>query len=433
MGLTLMPWQLHALRYITAIGPDKRHAFHDVCVVVARQNGKTTLMMPLIIRALKDGKRIMHLAQTRELPRQMFDIIANELAKEPDLLPKRRGRIIWPRYGAGQEEVTLNNGGVYRIAAASRGGARGFTNDIVIVDELREMVDEQFLNAARPTLTASPDPQMLYLSNAGTDASLILNSLRDRAADDPSLAYLEWSAAPERDPGDHAGWLEANPAAGHIPSLWDYLERTYTSYKLSGQMGSFETEHLCRWVNVILPPIISRETWSELANEIDPRGRPVMGIALDPNGRRASAVLAWLSADGRRVSVKPLLEATGDPIEAGMFGEHVKELAREYKVSIVGYDGATDAELAKFFKKPEKLSGALFTNASSLFVNRVEAHTLDVADPDDVIGRGHRLDRAQDAHAAGYLDGDPAIDRAPAHGDARNHPRRLAGVGAKED
>jgi hypothetical protein len=387
MGLTLMPWQVHALKYITAKGPDKRHAFHDVCIVVARQNGKTTLMQPYIIHALKAGKRVMHIAQTRDLPRLMFEIIATEMGKEPDLLPRRRGRIIWPRYGAGSEEIILNNGGSYRIAAATRGGARGYTNDIVIVDELREMLDDRFLNAARPTLTASDDPQMLYLSNAGTDASVILNSLRDRAADDPSLAYLEWSSAPDRATDDRVGWLEANPAAGHIAPLWDYLERTYTSYKLSGSMGSFETEHLCRWVSAILPPIIARTTWEELrGSDVVPHGRPVMGVALDPNGKRASAVLAWLSSDGRRVSVKPLLEGTGDPMSTADFGAHVKELAAEYHVKAVGYDGSTDAELSKFFKKPERISGALLTNASSLFVNRVEAHTLDVDDAADVIG-----------------------------------------------
>ena len=45
-------------------------------------------------------------------------------------------------------------------------------------------------------MTASADPQLVYLSNAGTDESVVLNHVRDRAADDPRLAYLEWSAAP---------------------------------------------------------------------------------------------------------------------------------------------------------------------------------------------------------------------------------------------
>ena len=117
MGLVLMPWQETAAKYLTAKGPDGRKLYSRVAIVVARQNGKTTLVMPLIIQALRDGKKIMHIAQTRELPRRMFDLLEREIAKTPDLMPRRPGRngkpgaIIWPRRGQGQEEIMLNNGG----------------------------------------------------------------------------------------------------------------------------------------------------------------------------------------------------------------------------------------------------------------------------------------------------------------------------------
>ena len=66
--------------------------------------------------------------------------------------------------------------------------------------------------ASRPTLTASRNPQTIYCSNAGDDMSVVLNALRTRAETDPSLAYMEWSAAPERPIDDREGWAEANPA-----------------------------------------------------------------------------------------------------------------------------------------------------------------------------------------------------------------------------
>ena len=75
-----------------------------------------------------------------------------------------------PRFGSGQEEIRLRNGGKYRIVAPTRGGARGPSNDLVIVDELREMDTLDFIAAAKPTLIASPSPQIVYLSNAGTDS-----------------------------------------------------------------------------------------------------------------------------------------------------------------------------------------------------------------------------------------------------------------------
>lgn len=377
LGLPLWPWQRRALRYLTAITADGRHLYPDVCVVVARQNGKTTLTMPLITRALRDGQSVMHVAQTRVLPQEMFDVIATALSNEPDLFPRRRGRIIWPRYGSGQEVIKLANGGMYRIAAAHTGAARGFSTDLVIVDELREMTSADFLDSVRPTLAASDDPQIVYLSNAGTDESVVLNELRDRAADDPALAYLEWSAAPDRRTDDPAGWLEANPAIGHKPGLWTFLERTYTSYHLSGRIGSFETEHLCRWVHTVLPPIIRVETWEELRVDDgdDPPRRPSFGVAVDPSGRRASAVAAWLRDDGR-VAVRMIADERGDPVDVGAFADALRGMAREMRVRNVAYDSATDAEVAKYFKRAEAITGAKLTNASSRFVNLVDGHGI---------------------------------------------------------
>jgi hypothetical protein len=377
MGLTLMPHQVIAAQYITALGPDNKRAFKELCIVMARQNGKTTLMLPFILHELRAGKKIMHLANNRNLPRTMFDLIARELSKtDSDLFPKRRGRVVWPRYAAGTEEIFLTNGAAYRIAAATRGGARGFSCDIVIVDELREMEDFEAIAAAEPTLSMSNDPQMVYLSNAGTDASVVLNGLRDRAADDPALAYLEWSSAPDRSADDRAGWLEANPAVGQgHGNLWDYLERKHESYRLTGQMGLFETEHLCRWVHTILPSIIKVETWEELAGDVEPPRRPALGVSLDPNGQRASAVLSWQQDDGR-VAVRLIADVIGNPIDVPAFGADLKRLAQDYRVKRVAYDGATDAELAKYFAKPEAISGAKFTNASSMFVNLAESHQL---------------------------------------------------------
>src|SRR5690606_3387304 len=103
------------------------------------------------------------------------------------------------RYAQGQEEIFMPDGGSYVTIAAQR-GARGESADTLIVDEVREFEDFDVMAAAGPTLGASPDPQIIYLSNAGNAMSVVLNDLRRRAevGEDPELAYLEWSAPPER-------------------------------------------------------------------------------------------------------------------------------------------------------------------------------------------------------------------------------------------
>src|SRR5262249_36743348 len=161
-------------------GPGDRFLWREVAIVVARQNGKTTLLVPLIVARLVAGRRMMHTAQNRELPREVFEQVATIIEREfYDLLPRRRKEtVVLPRRSGGQETIELTTGGRYRIVAPSRNGARGPSNDDVIIDEVREMETFDFIAAARPTLQASRSPQTIYLSNAGDETSLVLNALR---------------------------------------------------------------------------------------------------------------------------------------------------------------------------------------------------------------------------------------------------------------
>lgn len=390
LGIKLMPWQDVAGRYLTASAPGGRHMFPEVCLAVARQQGKTHLMRPYIVQALRDGKRIVHISQTRELPKSMFRLIAESL--DESLLLRRRGKggkmqTEWPRFGSGSEEILLANGGAYRIAAASRGSARGQTNDIVIIDELREQKTTEVIEAAEPTLTASPDPQIVYLSNAGDDDSVVLNDIRARAGKDASLAYLEWSASPERQAGDHEGWAEANPALGHMPGMLDYLERKYHAYQLSGRLAVFETEHLCRWVATMRERLVDESAWKLCrAPEplADPR-RPFMAISMAPTGTRASAAIAWpLADDENQIGLRLLFDVTAETINIDALGRDMQQAALRLGVPMTGLDPLTDTALGKHFRKTAPIGGAKFANATDTFVTRVKAGLLRWDDADQV-------------------------------------------------
>jgi len=192
IGIDLFPWQKTAARYLYALGHGTKFLYPEVAIVVGRQNGKTELLVPLIVDRLRQGRRIMHTAQDRELPREVHGRVADVMIeKYRDELRSK------PRFANGQEEIRMKNGGRYRLVAPSRSGARGPSNDDVILDEVREQDDHDFMAAAEPTLAASSNPQFIFLSNAGDDSSVVLNGLRARAGLDPSLAYLEWSADPD--------------------------------------------------------------------------------------------------------------------------------------------------------------------------------------------------------------------------------------------
>jgi hypothetical protein len=338
-------------------------------------------MKPLIIHALRAGKRIVHIAHDRNLPRKMFDTVADALSGEPDLFPRRRGKVIWPRYGAGQEEIILLNGGTYRIAASRTGGARGWSNDIVVIDELREMESFDVMNAAEPTLMMSPDPLMVYLSNAGTEKSVVLNSVRDRAGDDPGLAYLEWSADPILEAGDRKGWVQANPALGHHASVQSNLEAAYTRHRLANTMPIFETENLCRSVDTMLPKVVADVTWERAIGAVGEPVRPAVGLAKDPAGRRVSAALAWQSGDS--VHGYLLADVDGYPVDLDRAAEQVVPVVRKLGAARrVMYDPWTDGDWARHFPDARKLVGQDWETACRVFTEKLDAGELRVEDPD---------------------------------------------------
>lgn len=376
LGITPMPWQDTAASYITATDPDDLWLYREIAALVGRQNGKTTLVKPVIVKRLRMGRHIMHIAQVRELPRIMFEAIADALeASDPDLFPKRRGKIIWPRRGAGSESIILANGGSYRIAAAVTGGARGHSIDDLIIDELREMDSFAVVNSAKPAQRFSANPQTIYLSNAGTATSVVLNSLRKRASEDPSLAYLEWSADPDYAGDDRRGWAQANPAIGHFPQVLRDLEKDYLAAKLGGNMAGFETEALCRWVDTTREPFVDLDDWAACRDETGEPKRPYLGISMDPAGQRASAVVAWKRSDDS-LALRVLFDVPGDPIDTERLGKDLRAVAKRLHVVGTGYDPLTDAGLARFLPRAEPVAGQKYANASGRFVTAVESRSL---------------------------------------------------------
>jgi phage terminase large subunit-like protein len=160
-----IPWQLIVARYLYAIGRGDQWLYPEVAEVVGRQNGKTEILVPHIVTRLKMGRRIMHTAQDRALPREVFRRVTDWAYRHRDQLASK------PRLANGQEEIAMRNGGRYRIVAPTDSGARGPSNDDLLLDEVREQDDYGFMAAADPTLTASPNPQTFYLSNAGDESS----------------------------------------------------------------------------------------------------------------------------------------------------------------------------------------------------------------------------------------------------------------------
>lgn len=393
MGIELWPWQREAAKYLTAKGAKDRWLYREIAIIVARQNGKTELLLPLIVSRLLDGARIMHTAQNRELPRLVHRKLSRLLQQH------HAGKIEAIRRGAGQEEIWLTNGGHYRIVAPNEDGARGSTNDLVIVDELRQMTDHNFIAAAKPTLAG--DGQIIYLSNAGHSTSEVLNALRARGGSDERLAYLEWSAAPERTPDDVAGWLEANPAIGHKEGHLEGLNDDYRAHQLSGTMAIFETEQLCRWVAAMDERLVTEQAWG--AQTFGDVGRPMrsfMAVKMDISGDRASAVVAWADGDAICVDVH---DTKGSPIDTDLLGPDIVKIGRENRVTETAFDPYTDADLARHLLKARAINGREYAAASEKFVRLVAERKLRIHDPDGIVTEDLRWTVRRSAAMGSYM------------------------------
>lgn len=387
LGQPLRPWQARAMRYLTATVGDK-WLYPEVAVVVARQNGKTTLLDSLIVSRLVAGFNVMHTAQNRDLPRETHDRLAGLVSEHfPKLVEPKRGIT----YASGNEAIRLvmpdGRRAQYRIVAPTRGGARGKPVDTLVIDEVREMEDTDFISAAKPTVIASRKPQIVYLSNAGHSQSVVLNALRSRGGSDPSLAYLEWSAAQGLAPDDVAGWLQSNPSIGHNPNLLENLEREYRANVLGGTMHVWEQEHLCRWTVAKTALLVAPEDWEGQAFEpVRPTpSRPAMGIKMDPSGTRLSAVIAWAGPDDK-VWLDVVADVTGDPIDVERLGPDLKALAARLRAVTVAFDPATDADVMRHITRAStSITARDYASATERFVRLVAGRKLIVHDPGAIL------------------------------------------------
>lgn len=371
-NLKPLPWQDVAARYMMATRPGGLWAYPDVAITAARQNGKTSLLVPRILWDLRNNRRTIHIAHRMRVSAHVFRVVAPIAEKEGARL----------RLAQGQEEIFHPSGGTYAIVAALR-GARGDSADTLIVDEAREFEDTEAMEAAGPTVAASANGQTIYLSNAGSDMSIILNALRRRGEDgDPTLAYVEWAAGLERSIDDLAGWAEANPALGHFPGLFAFLQKQRAAYVENPAV--FETEHLCRWVRTMLTRVVGPDAWQRCHAVTSNPERPAMAFNMDPNTTRAAAVLAWRMADGR-IGVKQLLDARGAPIDTDALGMHLRKTALEHRVRRVGYASWTDASLSRGWRMAKALDGKEYATACSTFAELVNSGRL-AWDGEEMIG-----------------------------------------------
>lgn len=214
--------------------------------------------------------------------------------------PELNSRVAEIRSVNGQESITLKNGGSVEVIARSKNSGRGFTVDVLVMDEAQEMSDDD-LEALMPTTSAAPqgNPQWLLTGTPpGAKANgEVFTRVRDEALGGKSLrlAWHEWSAAGDVDLDDRAVWYDVNPAlmAGRLQM--SVLEGERARFSDEG----FSRERLGMWASAASQQVIADADWVRQADPVSvPTDRFALGIEVSPGGESASVALAGLRGDG---------------------------------------------------------------------------------------------------------------------------------------
>lgn len=302
LGQPLMPWQELIVKDMFAIGKDEKFIRRTGLLLVARQSGKSHLgrIMCLAHLFLFKSPRVLIASSNRAMALVSFREMAYMIEAHEFL----NCQVKAIRYANGTESIELLpefGGGRLDVVAATRDGSRGRTSHFTWGDELREWSDEAF-TAITPT-TRATDGQTFWTSNAGDAFSLPLNTLKERAMENPpkTFGYYEYSAPNmlKVDVNSKAFWegvAMANPALGITVSREAIEESLSTS-----SHDAIMTELLCLWVSSLQSPFPpgALEECGDNDLQMSPGAYTVFGFDVSPSKRMASLCAGQILPDGR--------------------------------------------------------------------------------------------------------------------------------------
>ena len=451
LGIELFPWQKWVLIHALELNPDGTYRFRVVIVLVARQNGKTTLLKVLALwRMLEDGAKIVvgtstnmeyareAWAATVDLAEQRDLRVARERAlavldggdvPEDDLellafLPRRERWCQSVKRGALDTSLTLRRPSPedkkaprYKIASASRTGGRSLSIDLGIADELREhrpageLTGWEAWAALDGATTARPNSQVYGLSNAGDHGSVVLNHFREAGVafietgeGDDTQALFEWSGPDGCDLLDWSAVAQANPALG-------YGTITEATLRSKAQLPAavYRTEHLCQSVPT-LRAAFDAAAWRMAADRqgtLDGlRSRVALVVEVSEDLEHVTLVAAAQLDDGR---VRGEAVAAWDSVEA--MRADLPDLVRRIRPRLVGWfpsgPGAVlDVELTKAFPadrgrpRGRRLVGGDVTASCQSLAELIKAGRI--LQPDDALINTHVLGASRQLTGDGW-------------------------------
>lgn len=278
-----MPWQQYVADLAYELDDDGRFFYDEIDITVPRQSGKTALIMAKTVFRLvrlpasHGPQRSTYTAQTRHAARKKLEQDFAEVLRRSRSsfteITNVRARPTRPTQwklslNNGSENIRFGTGSYWQIDATSSESGHGDTLDDGTIDEAFAHQSDDIEGAMRPAQATRADAQLWVLSTAGHERSFYLyrKVLAGRKAcesgDHGRVAYVEWSAEDDAEPGDPETWWSCSPALGFtideafLAGEWERAQR-----KGAEGVDTFRRAYLNQWPTV---PILDVDGTSEI-------------------------------------------------------------------------------------------------------------------------------------------------------------------------
>jgi phage terminase large subunit-like protein len=392
LGINLMEWQRFVCIHGHKIRADGRWAHSELGLIMARQQGKSTLMMLRILTGMFVWGEGLQLASAHRLTTSLetFRQIVGLIETHPKL-EKEVKKIRWQH---GAEEIELFGNRRFVVKAANN-AARGLSKpETIHLDELREYKDEDAWSSMRYSMMAAKNPQVWVYSSAGDQHSVILNKLRERAlasatTNDP-IGWFEWSAEPDAPillPSGEINWsafAQANPSLG-ITIHPDNLKAV-----INDPPDIVRTEVLAQWVDTI-NSAIDAQKWGLCQSDpipLDPEAPTWLGLDLSPD-RKFGALVATQRLSGERFNLVLLHTWSNDySINDLAVANDVAPYVRKYNVQTVAYSKRTAQAVASRLVPAgipiTDMDGAIYAESCDRWLGAINSHRLQHGGQDEL-------------------------------------------------
>lgn len=422
VAMPLDPWQRWLVIHGGELGADGAPRFRKLLILVARQNGKSFLLVilslwwmfvecvPLILGTSSK------LEYAKEAWGKAVQVVENNAKLWKYCNPSR-----YKREGNNDVVLYTREGNRYKIAAANDDAGRSMTVDRLILDEFRRHFDWNSYNAAIYTQNAVWDAQAWIITNQGDHRSTPLHSMRKSALNglktgkgDPFLFIAEWSGHDGADieyrshgvtPRVIEALAQANPNVGRR-LRWDVILGQAQGCIDSGDpemINGFIIESLCMEVDQV-NPAIDQFAWTECArgSNLDAlRDRIALCFDVSLDGQHATLTAAARRDDG--VVVADVVKAWDGPGCKAALRRELPGLVRKIKPRAVGwFPNGPAADLAVEMAKRKARPGELPWPPKSVDVEEIRgdapAACMGLADLITTRQLSHGDDPLQTAH-----------------------------------